>query len=667
MTITPSTLQFGAMKEISQWYHNGSNPFFYLGGYAGSGKAQPLTAKLQTPTGPMDMGDVMVGDTILGSQGTPTTVTAVYPQGVKPTYRITFMDGSSTECCDEHLWTVQTSSDGQNNKTHTIPLSEMIEQGVNFPCGIYRYYVPLCQPVQYQEQQLTIPPYIFGSSVDNHEKFIPEIYMHGSIDQRIELLRGLMDSGGVINHNRVSFVTDTKELHDGIRTLVQSLGGIVIQTYNTSDNNPKYHTNIKVQFNPFKLVPKADKWTPSWKNPPSRAITGIERITDVEQQCIMVDAEDHLYLTDEFIVTHNTSIAKLAVERCGLDPDNHRQVLYGSFTGKAAMVMKRKGLNADTIHHLIYELKEKKNGELYFGLNRYSPVRDIKLLVLDECSMISDIIAKDLLSFGTKILVLGDPAQLEPVHGTGYFTKGTPDFFLNEIHRQALDNAIIRLSMDVRNGKEIPFGDHGEVRKMRFEDISDEGLLDSDQVITGKHTTRHLLNMHMLEAEGFVQGYAMSAGMKVLCLRNYRDKCLLNGSIGRTTNNVESTGYDEDRRFFKQRVLIEDGLSDGQQITEIMRMNMGAFEDNWKPRTDNEIANDEFIVSEAFEHNFDNPEEVQYLWDYGYAITCHKSQGSQWPHVIVFDDGMLAWKRESRKRWLYTAVTRAEENLTILV
>jgi exodeoxyribonuclease-5 len=362
-----------------------------------------------------------------------------------------------------------------------------------------------------------------------------------------------------------------------------------------------------------------------------------------------------------------SSIARLAVEKCGLDPDNHKHVLYGSFTGKAAMVMKRKGLNADTIHHLIYVLKEKKDGKLHFGLDPHSPVRDIKLLVLDECSMISDSIARDLLSYGTKILVLGDPAQLEPVNGTGYFTKGKPHFFLDEIHRQALDNAIIRLSMDVRDGKEIPFGDHGEVRKLSFDDISDDELLDSDQVITGKHVTRHLLNVHMLEAEGFEQGYPLMAGMKVLCLRNYRDVGLLNGSIGRTLDMVDQSGYNTDRRFFTQRVLIEDGPQSEQQTTDPMRMNMGAFEDNWKPRTELEKTNDDNIISESYDHRFANPEKLQYLWDYGYAITTHKSQGSQWSHLILFDDGMLHWKRESRKRWLYTAVTRAAETLTIVV
>jgi exodeoxyribonuclease-5 len=377
-------------------------------------------------------------------------------------------------------------------------------------------------------------------------------------------------------------------------------------------------------------------------------------------------AEPFFYLGG-YAGSGKTSIAKLAVQQCGLDPNNRRQVMYGSFTGKAAMVMSRKGLKANTIHQLIYKLIEKRNKELYFGLDVDSPVRDVNLLVLDECSMINDIIAKDLISFGTKILVLGDPGQLEPVKGTGYFTKGKPDFFLDEIHRQALDSSIIRLSMDVRAGKDIPFGDHGDVRKMSFDDLSDEELLDSDQVITGMHATRHLLNMHMLEAEGFPIGYPTMAGIKVLCRRNYHGKGLLNGSIGRTMNMVDSIGINKNERYFTQKVLIEDGLYDGQQKTEVMHMNMGAFQDNWEPRNDNDKAQDEFLMQKAYEAMRDGDGKQQFIWDFAYALTCHSSQGSQWDDVVVFDDKMVTWKADARKRWIYTAITRAAKTLTIVV
>jgi exodeoxyribonuclease-5 len=361
-----------------------------------------------------------------------------------------------------------------------------------------------------------------------------------------------------------------------------------------------------------------------------------------------------------------TSIAKMAVEKCGLDPDNSDHVLYGSFTGKATSVMIKKGMNASTIHQLIYKLIEKKNGELRFGLNLYSVVKDISLLVLDECSMINDITATDLLSFGTKILVLGDPAQLEPVQGTGYFTKNKPDFFLEEIHRQALDNPIIRLSMDVRNGNDIPYGVNGAVKKLDFNDISDTELLSADQVITGKHVTRHLLNTHMMGADGFDEGYPVMPGMKVICLRNYNKKGLINGYIGRTMNVVDQNEISANQRYINQQVMVEDGMYADFAPTDTMRMNMGAFQDNWDVRDDNTKANDDLIVENSITDGYDDPDAIQYLWDYAWAITCHKSQGSQWDNLIIFDDKMLSWKPEARKRWLYTAVTRAVETLTIV-
>jgi exodeoxyribonuclease V len=395
-------------------------------------------------------------------------------------------------------------------------------------------------------------------------------------------------------------------------------------------------------------------------------------ITPSEQQTAAIRAiaewfrngsKPYFYLAG-FAGSGKTSLAELAVAECGVDVESGKvvyiedDVLYAAYTGKAAMVMTRKGMDASTVHSLIYKLVETKKGDLVFELDRGSILASARLLVLDECSMISDDLALDLLSFKVKILVLGDPGQLEPVSGSGYFTKGEPDFFLSEIHRQALENSIIRLSIDVRNNRPIPMGDHGGLIKMKFNDLTDMDMMAADQVLTGTNKTRWGLNQLMMRADGFEVGYPMLPGVKVMCLRNDRRHGLFNGMIGRTTQVVDASMINQRERYFVQGVQVDEGIGQVMQFGP-SRIHMGAFQDNWDPRSEEQLESDQMLLKDLYSEAKDDPEKAQYLFDLGYAITVHKSQGSQWDTVILIDDGFLNWKRESRTRWLYTALTRA--------
>ena len=127
------------------------------------------------------------------------------------------------------------------------------------------------------------------------------------------------------------------------------------------------------------------------------------------------------------------------------------EVKYAAFTGKAALVMRNKGCDdASTIHSLIYRTRESGNEQPSFELWDEAPASKAKLIVIDECSMVDAELGRDLLSFGTPLLVLGDPAQLPPIQGGGFFTNAEPDAMLTEVHRQAQDDPIVRMSMDVR-------------------------------------------------------------------------------------------------------------------------------------------------------------------------------------------------------------------------
>ena len=148
-----------------------------------------------------------------------------------------------------------------------------------------------------------------------------------------------------------------------------------------------------------------------------------------------------------------------------LRQDVDGKVAFAAFTGKAALVMRAKGCDgASTIHSLIYRARESGEEMPSFDLWDDAPASKAKLIIIDECSMVDEELGRDLKSFGVPLLVLGDPAQLPPISGGGFFTEAEPDVMLTEVHRQARDNPIIRLSMDVREGKRISPGDTRGIR-----------------------------------------------------------------------------------------------------------------------------------------------------------------------------------------------------------
>jgi exodeoxyribonuclease-5 len=325
------------------------------------------------------------------------------------------------------------------------------------------------------------------------------------------------------------------------------------------------------------------------------------------------------------------------------------EVLFAAFTGKAAQVLRSRGAtNAKTIHSLIYrpkgeeEVEDEVTGKTavtpMFSINRQSPVAKAPLIVIDECSMVDEALGKDLLSFGTKVLVLGDPGQLPPVSGGGFFTDQEPDFLLTEIHRQARDNPIIQLAMQIREGREIMHGDYGTAQVISRNDVTQELVLEADQVLVGTNKTRKRYNQRLRELKGFGTGYP-AAGDKLVCLRNDQVKGLLNGSLWQVMSSSKETTKPGINLLVRPE---DDDMDRGAAKIKLLK---AAFEE-----IDGEIP---WSMRKRYDE-----------FDYGYALTVHKAQGSQWNNVVLFDE---AWAfRDSRERWLYTAVTRAAETLTIV-
>ena len=193
--------------------------------------------------------------------------------------------------------------------------------------------------------------------------------------------------------------------------------------------------------------------------------------------------------------TGKTTLAKHIAE--GVDG----KVLFAAFTGKAALVMRSKGCHsASTIHSLIYRARESGEETPSFELWDDAPASKAKLIVIDECSMVDAELGRDLMSFGVPVLVLGDPAQLPPIQGGGFFTDAQPDAMLTEVHRQAQDDPIVRLSMDIRAGKRLEPGDYGETQVVRRDALDPQRVLDADQVLVGRNATRRAYNMRHARA-----------------------------------------------------------------------------------------------------------------------------------------------------------------------
>jgi exodeoxyribonuclease-5 len=369
--------------------------------------------------------------------------------------------------------------------------------------------------------------------------------------------------------------------------------------------------------------------------------------------------------------TGKTTLAKYLAEGVG-------QVLFAAYTGKAASVMRRCGCTlASTIHQLIYlpanrsrarllELEEKLwevEHELpiddratdktvlkikreietekerlkrpAFTLNPDSPLQNANLLIIDEASMVDERMGGDVLSFDVPVLVLGDPAQLPPVRGGGYFTERKPDIMLTEIHRQAWDSPVLAMATRVRQGQLLDEGSYGDSLVMQGKP-SQELVTSCDQILVGTNETRRRCNSRMrsLLGHGARDERPLPVAQdKVVCLRNDHIEGLLNGTLW-TVDEI-SPGVTDDRIIMT--------VHDEEHSTCV----------------------------ECHTHYFEGREKELPYWnirdaqsfDYGYALTTHKAQGSQWPSVFVFDESWVF--RGSAQNWLYTAITRASERVVV--
>jgi len=358
-----------------------------LVGVSGSGKAQPTYCQVMTPGGWRDIGSLRVGDLVSDPDGGTGAVEAVFPQGPKETFTVTLSDGSSTECCAEHLWLTQDINDRAKLREGEVRPLSMIKETLkrSFPTSEDKpnHYVPMVRHVDVSSAPLPIDPWLMGviigdgclaggnsitiskpgkeirdaverclpddlhiteiddisfgirKNTGNHhsmvdlfrtyglmgkksvDKHIPDEYMLSTFENRVALLQGLIDTDGYVNEYSVEYSTSSKVLASQFQELVRSVGG----TCSFSSRLPHYthngerrtgHENWRMQVSlpadvlPVRLSGKLNRYKPRSKYPPYRSFSSIEPSGIKECVCIKVSTKRNLYITDDYIVTHNT-------------------------------------------------------------------------------------------------------------------------------------------------------------------------------------------------------------------------------------------------------------------------------------------------------------------------------------------------------------------------
>lgn len=369
--------------------------------------------------------------------------------------------------------------------------------------------------------------------------------------------------------------------------------------------------------------------------------------------------------------TGKTTVISSTAKRIVAEDPNKR-ILFCAPTGKAAQVMKGKlgylkNCEVGTIHSAIYKLDSKKHtgNREEFVWKKKTKILPYDLIIVDESSMITESVFKDIISYGIPTVFVGDPGQLPPVEGKPVDVLHTTPYVLTEVMRQALENPIVQWATLVRDGKDIPWtkvpwSADEQCIKIRMNSAHGRGMLKGfvDDVVSGtavilccKNSLRVKLNTHIRAAAGF-EGRLPNVGERLMGLKNLRGYGVYNGNtyiISRLEECINSSCYKVwlDNREYP--VIAYAGCLNCADSQELGR------------RIRSDAADINICLSE---HNPAQQEVA--MFDFGYASTVHKAQGSEWDNVLFYDDHSPRMTQSEYRRWLYTGITRAKNELCIL-
>lgn len=342
---------------------------------------------------------------------------------------------------------------------------------------------------------------------------------------------------------------------------------------------------------------------------------------------------------------------------------NEADICYATFTGKAAQVLLKKGnKNVSTLHKLLYRSIPKPDG----GFVRI-PVTEIPydIVIVDEVSMAPKTLMNLLFRHNVHVICLGDPFQLPTIdkeEDNGLLAH--PHIFLDEVMRQAAESEIIRLTMAIREGRPLQQAvtENKEVLIYNKADLNTGMLRWADQILVATNATRISINNQMRQMLG--RGNSPEDGDKIICLRNYWETLadnaepLVNGTIGYLDNSFKS--FTQVPKYMGGQTL---DVTVGKFTTD-----SGSVFDGLGMDTHMILTGEKCVDWKTAYKLNKNPKTQGVLpleFTYGYAITCHKAQGSEWDKVLVLEE-KFPFNAEEHARWLYTACTRASEKLVLV-
>ena len=340
-------------------------------------------------------------------------------------------------------------------------------------------------------------------------------------------------------------------------------------------------------------------------------------------------------------------------------------VCFACFTGKAAQVLLKKGnKNVITLHKLLYKSIPKESG----GFVRIpNPSIPYKIVVVDEVSMAPKTLMDLLFKHNVYVICLGDPFQLPPVDKKeDNHLLDAPHIFLDEIMRQAQESEIIQLSMAIRENRPIEVFQGKEVQILNKEELNTGMLTWADQILVATNATRVSINTQMRKLLNFEE--KPQDGDKIICLRNYWDcfsdneEPLVNGTIGILKDSFLT------KRYLPSIVKSTDGLSHIDLIVGDFISDSGMYFHSLE-MDKKMIDTGEFSLDWKTVYQLNRNPRTRDIppleFTYGYAITCHKAQGSEWDKVLVIEE-KFPFDKIEHARWLYTAVTRSSEKLVLV-
>ena len=359
--------------------------------------------------------------------------------------------------------------------------------------------------------------------------------------------------------------------------------------------------------------------------------------------------------------TGKSTLVKFIIDALDVDKD---KVAYATYTGKAAEVLRKKGNpNAMTLHKLLYDSIPRQGG----GFIRIPKKQlDYSIVVVDEVSMVPKTMVDMLLKHKVYVIFLGDPFQLPQIDKKETHTLlDKPHIFLDQVMRQAAESEIIQLTMKIRNGEDIPFMHGKEVIVAPKAELVTGHLTWADIIICATNKTRHNINRQKRELLGY--SGVLQTGERIIVKRNYWEDCdedgnaLVNGTVGTVANPYES--------FVRIPSYVKNDRRDLPLIGCIFTPDGGKSFDTF------EIDKDYLLKEEpcvdwrvSYQLGKLKPKIGDILpkqATYGYALTCHSAQGSEFEKVLVIEESFPFDKKE-HARWLYTACTRAAEKLVLV-